>query len=99
MIAPAVILFDLDDVLVRYDRTVRVRHLAAATGASVADVWRALFESGLETESDLGQWQRRYQPVSYRAGRSPRGRDRWRLRRIWLGCRHRCRNVFPERSA
>ena len=61
MIAPAVILFDLDDVLVRYDRTVRVRHLAAATGASVADVWRALFESGLETESDLGQWQ----PAAY----------------------------------
>ena len=56
MNAPAVILFDLDDVLARYDRTARVDHLALRTGASAATVWNALFASGLEAESDLGHW-------------------------------------------
>lgn len=57
MSAPTLILFDLDGVLARYDRKDRADRLAFLTGASSAEVWNALFESGLETESDLGRWQ------------------------------------------
>lgn len=56
MAAPALVLFDLDDVLVRYDRAARVTHLAAAAGVDRSAVTAALFDSGLERESDRGQW-------------------------------------------
>ena len=52
--APSLVLFDLDGVLVDYDRSLRVRHLAEATGATDAAVWSALFESGLEARFDAG---------------------------------------------
>ena len=52
--APSLVLFDLDGVLVDYDRSLRVRHLADATGAAEAAVWSALFESGLEARFDAG---------------------------------------------
>lgn len=51
---PSLLLFDLDGVLVDYDREVRVRHLARATGAEPERVWQALFESGLEARFDAG---------------------------------------------
>ena len=51
---PSLVLFDLDGVLVRYDRAARVRHLAAGTGRSNADVHAALFGSGLEDRFDAG---------------------------------------------
>ena len=56
MSEPTLILFDLDGVLVRYKRSDRADRLAWLTGAAPADIWRALFDSGLETESDLGRW-------------------------------------------
>lgn len=49
------VLFDLDDVLVDYDREVRCRTLGARVGRSADAVHAALFASGLETESDLGR--------------------------------------------
>jgi putative hydrolase of the HAD superfamily len=52
--APSLVLFDLDGVLVEYDRSRRVRHLAQATGTSESDVQAALFESGLEARFDAG---------------------------------------------
>lgn len=52
--APSLVLFDLDGVLVDYDRSLRVGHLAEATGAAEATVWSALFESGLEAGFDAG---------------------------------------------
>lgn len=52
--APSLVLFDLDGVLVDYDRSLRVRHLAQATGASEPVVWHALFDSGLEARFDAG---------------------------------------------
>lgn len=51
---PSLVLFDLDGVLVDYDRGARVAHLAGATGTSGARVWQALFESGLEGRFDAG---------------------------------------------
>ena len=51
---PSLVLFDLDGVLVDYDRTARVRHLAASLGADEAAVHAALFGSGLEDRFDAG---------------------------------------------
>jgi len=50
----ALVLFDLDGVLARYEHDSRLRVLAERTGTSEAEVSRALFESGLELEADLG---------------------------------------------
>jgi glucose-1-phosphatase len=52
--APALVLFDLDGVLVRYDREKRLASLARSTGKSMAEVKAALFDSGLEADSDRG---------------------------------------------
>ena len=53
---PKLLLFDLDGVLVRYDRGLRCKQLAAATGASEDDVAQALFgRNGLELRSDKGE--------------------------------------------
>lgn len=51
---PSLVLFDLDGVLVEYDRGARVRHLAEATGRRAEDVHAALFGSGLEDRFDAG---------------------------------------------
>jgi putative hydrolase of the HAD superfamily len=48
------LLLDVDGVLVRYARHLRVRHLAAACGCSAASVHAALFDSGLDREHDSG---------------------------------------------
>jgi putative hydrolase of the HAD superfamily len=52
--APVVVLFDLDGVLAHYDHAARLQLLARRSGASVEAVSRALFESGLERDADLG---------------------------------------------
>lgn len=49
------VLFDLDDVLVEYSREVRCRTLGARIGRSADAVRAALFDTGLETEADLGR--------------------------------------------
>lgn len=49
------VLFDLDDVLVEYSHAVRCRVLAERVGSDPRAVHAALFESGLETEADLGR--------------------------------------------
>ncbi len=48
------VLFDLDDVLVDYDRSVRVQHLATAIGRSPAAVHEAIYDYGIEDAGDRG---------------------------------------------
>ncbi|MFN4161161.1 MAG: HAD-IA family hydrolase [Stenotrophomonas sp.] len=48
------LLLDFDGVLVRHAGHLRVRHLAASTGRSAAQVQAALFDSGLEQQHDAG---------------------------------------------
>lgn len=52
--APSVVLFDLDGVLAHYDHASRLQLLAQRCGMRVEDVSRALFDSGLERDADLG---------------------------------------------
>ncbi|MBL8263171.1 MAG: HAD family phosphatase [Xanthomonadaceae bacterium] len=49
------VLFDLDDVLVDYSHGVRCRTLGERIGRDADAVRAALFDSGLETEADLGR--------------------------------------------
>ena len=55
MARPELVLFDLDGVLVHYDRAQRVAHLANAVGRSARQVDEALFGSGLEGRYDRGE--------------------------------------------
>lgn len=58
---PRLVLFDLDDVLARYDRRLRLCELARRSGTTPGAVQAALFDSGLEHESDVGLWR----PMDY----------------------------------
>lgn len=52
---PALVLFDLDDVLVGYDHRTRIETMARRTGTDARRVHRALFESGVEAAADRGE--------------------------------------------
>lgn len=54
--APALVLFDLDGVLVHYDQEARLASLAKSAGKDAAAVKAALFDSRLEADSDRGQY-------------------------------------------
>jgi FMN phosphatase YigB (HAD superfamily) len=56
MSRPALVLFDLDGVLVHYDHGPRLRMLAERSGASFEAVATELFDSGLERAADLGDY-------------------------------------------
>ena len=47
-------LFDMDDVLCHYDRSLRVRSLAALSGRTEREVANAIWDSGLEAKADAG---------------------------------------------
>ncbi|HEY2000612.1 HAD family phosphatase [Paraburkholderia sp.] len=51
----SLILFDLDDVLCRYDRSARIAHIAARVGRDAQAVRQAIWDSGLEGRADAGQ--------------------------------------------
>jgi glucose-1-phosphatase len=48
------VLFDLDEVIADYDRSVRVGHLAHAIGRTPAEVQQAIYGSGIEDAADSG---------------------------------------------
>jgi glucose-1-phosphatase len=50
----SLVLFDMEGVLTRYDRDVRVTHLAAATGCAPDVIRHAIWGSGLEARADAG---------------------------------------------
>lgn len=52
---PKLVVFDLDDVLVEYQRGLRLESLARAVGAPSAMLQEALFDSGLEARNDRGE--------------------------------------------
>jgi HAD superfamily hydrolase (TIGR01509 family) len=48
------ILFDMDNVLCRYDRSVRVARLSEISGKPADNIHRVIFESGFESLGDCG---------------------------------------------
>jgi len=51
---PRLVIFDMDDVLLRYDVEARRAAMGAPAGLSAADVERLVWHSGIESASDLG---------------------------------------------
>jgi len=52
VVAAELAIFDVDDVVVRYDRDVRVDQLALQLGRPADEVTVAVFDSGLDDEAD-----------------------------------------------
>lgn len=50
----SLVLFDMDDVLVHYDRSVRVNRLARLSNRTPNEVVHAIWGSGLEAQADAG---------------------------------------------
>jgi putative hydrolase of the HAD superfamily len=51
---PAVVIFDMDDVLCRYDLGKRLRTLSQITGKTPRDIRAAIWDSGFEDDADTG---------------------------------------------
>jgi len=49
------VIFDMDDVLCRYDLAARLDYLAALSGRSAEEIRAAIWDSGFEARSDAGE--------------------------------------------
>jgi HAD superfamily hydrolase (TIGR01509 family) len=56
MAPPRLVIFDMDDVLCRYDLGRRLRALSAVSGKSPRDIRAAIWDSGFEDDSDAGRY-------------------------------------------
>jgi glucose-1-phosphatase len=56
MSRPALVIFDMDDVLCHYQLGKRLRHLATLADSTARDVRAALWDSGFEDEADAGAY-------------------------------------------
>jgi len=54
---PAVVIFDMDDVLCRYDLGKRLRVLSRITGKMPRDIRAAIWDSGFEDAADAGGYE------------------------------------------
>ena len=54
MAQPRLVIFDMDDVLCRYDLGRRLRALAALSGRTARDIRAAIWDSGFEDQADSG---------------------------------------------
>lgn len=82
MSAPSFVIFDMDDVLVRYDPDVRRAAIGRLAGLSAAEVERRIWDSGIEDAADAGALTAdQYLGAVARALGAPFGRDEWRRTR------------------
>lgn len=92
---PGVIIFDMDDVLCRYDLGKRLRALSRLTGQTPRDLRAAVWDSGFEDAADTGGYP---DPDEYlaefgkRAGRSL-------TRDEWIAARREAMTPWPEMLA
>ena len=62
---PEAVIFDMDDVLCRYDLGKRLRALSRSTGKTPRDIRAAIWDSGFEDDADSGGYG---DPLDYLAG-------------------------------
>lgn len=55
MIRLELIIFDMDEVLCRYDRPLRLRRLAAMSARTPEEIFAAIWQSGFEASSEAGE--------------------------------------------
>ena len=55
MARPGLVIFDMDDVLCRYELGRRLRALGAIANKNPRDIRAAIWDSGFEDESDAGR--------------------------------------------
>jgi len=74
-----IVIFDLDDVLCRYDLGARLRALARLSGKTPRDIRAALWDSGFEDAADSGTYQTAEEYLAEFASRlgHPISRDEW----------------------
>jgi putative hydrolase of the HAD superfamily len=85
------VLFDMDDVLARYDVATRLGALSQATGLPPAAIRAAIWESDYFGRADSGEWDARgcLEEFSKRLG-VPVSRD------VWVSARRVSLTPFPE---
>ena len=62
---PEAVIFDMDDVLCRYDLGKRLRALSRSSGKTPRDIRAAIWDSGFEDDADSGGYG---DPLDYLAG-------------------------------
>lgn len=90
----SLVLFDMHDVLCRYDRDVRIANLAALSGRLAREIFENIWASGFETEADSG----RLDAAAYLAGFGARLGYPITLRQ-WLDNRKSSTTPMPETLA
>jgi len=79
MARPGLVIFDMDDVLCRYDLGRRLRALSAVSDKSPRDIRAAIWDSGFEDDSDSGRYPESETYLAEFANRlgHPLSREQW----------------------
>jgi glucose-1-phosphatase len=92
---PEAVIFDMDDVLCRYDLGSRLRALARITGKMPRDIRAAIWDSGFEDEADTGGYP---DPAHYLSEFGRRiGHDLTRAE--WVDARRSSMTPWPDMLA
>lgn len=92
---PAIIIFDMDDVLCRYDLGRRLRALSRLTGQTPRDIRAAVWDSGFEDAADTGGYP---DPDDYLAEFGKRA-GRALNREEWIAARREAMTPWPDMLA
>lgn len=92
---PLTVIFDMDDVLCRYDLGKRLRYLSRLTGKTPRDIRAAVWDSGFEDDADTGGFP---DPDHYLAEFNRRiGHDL--TRDEWVAARRHAMQPWPDMLA
>lgn len=92
---PLTVIFDMDDVLCRYDLGKRLRYLSRLTGKTPRDIRAAVWDSGFEDDADTGGFP---DPDHYLAEFNRRiGHEL--TRDEWVAARRQAMQAWPDMLA